>query len=67
MVSGLHPGSADDSTIGPVLDAGSEAMNLNKQFTFSLALFAFTMVFFWMMNILVRFKLLKERYDKFFN
>jgi heme exporter protein C len=67
IISGLHPGSADDNSLGPVLDAGSEAMNINKQITFSLALFAFTLVYFWMLNIFVRFKLLKERYDKLFN
>ncbi len=64
MLSGLHPGSADDSTSGPILSAGSETLNFYKQITFSIALCSFTLIFFWMYNIFVRFKLLRDKYDR---
>jgi len=63
IVSGLHPGSADDSSMGPILSGGSDQLNINKQIVFSLALASFTMLFFWILNIFNRYKLLKENYD----
>jgi heme exporter protein C len=63
IVSGLHPGSANDNTSGPILSGGSDQLNLNKQIVFSLALASFTLLFFWILNILNRFKLLREKYD----
>ncbi|MFH1050779.1 MAG: cytochrome c biogenesis protein [bacterium] len=63
IVSGLHPGSADDSSLGPIMSGGSDMLNLNKQIVFSLALASFTMLFFWILNIYNRYKLLREKYD----
>jgi heme exporter protein C len=61
LMSGLHPGSADDSTNGPLLDARSDVINPVKQFIFSFSLFAFTLVFFWLVNLRVRLDALLER------
>jgi heme exporter protein C len=54
LVPGLHPGSADDTNAGPLLSPKSSDINLTKQIVFGLALFAFTMVYFWLMNLHVR-------------
>jgi heme exporter protein C len=48
MMTGLHPGSADDSTAGPVIDF---KMNENMQLIFFLSLLGFTILYFWMWNI----------------
>lgn len=63
IISGLHPGSADDTTSGPILSGGSDTLNFNKQMIFSLSMTSFTVLFFWLFNILKRYKLLKENYD----
>ncbi len=54
LLPGLHPGSADDSNIGPLLSPRSDAINPVKNAVFGLALFSFTMVFAWLVNIRVR-------------
>lgn len=62
LVPGLHPGSADDSNAGPLLSPKSSDINLTKQIVFGLALFAFTMVYFWLMNLHVRTtRLIRQR------
>jgi heme exporter protein C len=48
IMTGLHPGSADDSNAGPVLDF---KMNSNMQLIFFLSLIGFTILYFWMWNI----------------
>jgi heme exporter protein C len=48
IMTGLHPGSADDSTAGPVIDF---KMNSNMQLIFFLSLIGFTILYFWMWNI----------------
>ncbi len=60
ITSGLHPGSADDDNLGPILSGGSNMLNINKQFIFGLALASFTMLFFWLLNLVLREKKLKE-------
>lgn len=60
ITSGLHPGSADEDNLGPILSSGSNMLNINKQFIFGLALASFTMLFFWLLNLILREKKLKE-------
>jgi heme exporter protein C len=55
LLPGLHPGSADDSNIGPLLSPRSDAINPTKNAVFGLALFSFTMVFAWLVNLRVRY------------
>ncbi|MEI7811536.1 MAG: cytochrome c biogenesis protein CcsA [Ignavibacteria bacterium] len=45
IMTGLHPGSANDSTSGPVVNF---KMNSNMQLVFFTSLTAFTILFFWM-------------------
>lgn len=54
LMPGLHPGSSDDTNIGPLLSPRSDAINLTKQYVFGLSLFSFTLVYFWLMNLHVR-------------
>jgi heme exporter protein C len=48
IMAGLHPGSADDTNAGPVIDF---KMNSNMQLIFFLSLIGFTILYFWMWNI----------------
>ncbi len=48
IMKGLHPGSAEDSNAGPVVDF---QMNSNMQLIFFLSLIGFTIFFFWMWNV----------------
>jgi heme exporter protein C len=61
IMTGLHPGSADDSNTGPVVDF---KMNGNMQLIFFLSLIGFTILYFWMWNVGYRSILLKEKLDK---
>ncbi len=54
LLPGLHPGSADDSTAGPLLSLTSDSLNSTKQAIYAVALFAFTLVFFWLANLRIR-------------
>ncbi|MCK5742978.1 MAG: hypothetical protein KAH48_12240, partial [Chlorobi bacterium] len=56
LSSGLHPGSGDEATMGPVLSSSSEMMNLGKQIIFSLSFAAYTLLYFWIFNISMRVK-----------
>ncbi|MGE5682375.1 MAG: cytochrome c biogenesis protein [Bacillota bacterium] len=48
IMPGLHPGSADDTTSGPVVDF---KMNSNMQLVFFISLATFTILFFWMWKL----------------
>lgn len=54
MMPGLHPGSSDDTSAGPLLSLKSDALNTTKQWLFGLSLFSFTMLYFWLTNIRIR-------------
>jgi len=61
-MTGLHPGSANDDTAGPVIDL---KMNGNMQLIFFLSLTAFSVLYFWIWNltyksIIIKDKLLKK-------
>jgi heme exporter protein C len=48
IMTGLHPGSADDTNAGPVV---SFKMNSNMQLIFYLSLTGFTILYFWMWRL----------------
>lgn len=55
LLTGLHPGSKDDpGGIGPLLSPRSDAINPTKQVLFAMSLMAFTLVYFWMVNLRLR-------------
>lgn len=48
IMTGLHPGSANDDNAGPIVDF---KMNANMQLVFYVSLTAFTLLYYWMFNI----------------
>ncbi len=61
IMTGLHPGSANDDTSGPVVDF---QMNANMQLIFYLSLIAFTILFIWMWRISYKSIIIKDKLSK---
>jgi len=61
IMTGLHPGSADDETSGPIVNF---KMNENMLLIFFISLIAFTILYFWMWYIGYKSILLKEKLQK---
>jgi heme exporter protein C len=62
LSTGLHPGSADDVNAGPVVSSEKGSLDSNLMYSFGVALFAFTTVFFWMLNIQIRQRRLERKF-----
>ncbi len=58
IMTGLHPGSADDTNSGPVVDF---KMNANMMLVFYLSLIAFTILYFWMWRLNYKSIILNEK------
>ena len=64
MLTSLHPGGKGDAGgIGPLLSPQSDAINPTKQVLFALSLFAFTMVYGWLVNLRIRTLALQRHAD----
>ena len=61
IMKGLHPGSADDSNAGPVIDF---QMNSSMQLIFFLSLIGFTILYFWMWRIGYKAIIIKDKFDR---
>ena len=61
IMTGLHPGSADDPNSGPVVDF---KMNANMQLIFFLSLIAFTILYFWMWRVGYRSMIIRDKISK---
>jgi len=61
IMTGLHPGSANDDTSGPVVDF---KMNGNMQLIFYLSLTAFTILYYWMWNMTYKSLIIKDKLSK---
>jgi heme exporter protein C len=61
IMTGLHPGSADDTNAGPIVDF---KMNSNMQLIFFLSMIGFTILYFWMWNLGYKSIILKEKLNK---
>jgi len=61
MMTGLHPGSADDTNSGPVVNF---KMNGNMFLIFSLSLIGFTILYFWIWNLSYKSLILKDKINK---
>lgn len=64
MMSGLHPGSANDDNAGPVVNF---KMNSNMQLVFYLSLIAFTILYWWMWKIRYKLIIINENITKKIN
>ncbi len=63
IMEGLHPGSANDDSSGPVVNFH---MDKNMFFIFILSLFAFTLLYYWMFRLSYKSLLIKEKLNKKF-
>jgi heme exporter protein C len=61
IMTGLHPGSANDDNAGPVVDF---KMNGNMQLVFYISLIAFTILYFWMWSISYKSIIIKDKISK---
>lgn len=61
LTAGLHPGSADDSSSGPVLSSQPGMLDSSLLYSFGLGLFAFTVLFFFLMNMSVRYQIVNQK------
>ena len=61
IMTGLHPGSADDTNAGPIVDF---KMNPSMQLIFFLSMIGFTILYFWMWNLGYKSIILNEKINK---
>ena len=61
IMVGLHPGSADDTTSGPVVNF---RMDANMMLVFYISLIAFTILYFWMWRMGYRSIIIKDKLSK---
>ena len=61
IMTGLHPGSANDDTSGPVVDF---KMNANMQLIFYLSLLSFTILYYWIWNISYKSIIIKDKLSR---
>jgi heme exporter protein C len=62
LSTGLHPGSADDVNAGPVVSSQQGSLDSNLMYSFGISLFAFTLVFFWLLNLQIRQRRLERKF-----
>jgi len=60
ITQGLHPGSGSEENMGPVMSGGDSMLNSDLLITFGLSFAAFTMLYFWILNITIRSKLIEN-------
>lgn len=61
IMTGLHPGSADDTNAGPIVNF---KMNSNMLLIFFLSLIGFTILYFWMWQVGYKSLIYKEKIQK---
>ena len=61
IMKGLHPGSADDTNSGPVVDF---QMNSSMQLIFFLSLIGFTILYIWMWKVGYRSIIIRDKFNK---
>ncbi|RMD49428.1 MAG: ABC transporter permease [Ignavibacteria bacterium] len=61
IMTGLHPGSANDDNSGPVVDF---KMNANMMLVFYLSLIAFTILYYWLWKMSYRSIIIKDKLSK---
>ncbi len=61
IMKGLHPGSADDTGAGPVVNF---QMNSSMQLIFFLSLIGFTILYFWMWRVSYKSIIIRDKLNK---
>jgi heme exporter protein C len=60
LLEGNHPGSANSPNAGPILSTQENTLNLLQSFGFSFGFLSFTMLFFWLLGLQIRYKELSK-------
>ncbi|MGQ9819910.1 MAG: cytochrome c biogenesis protein [Candidatus Kapaibacteriales bacterium] len=60
ILVGNHPGSANSENAGPILSTEKETLNLLQTFGFASGFLSMTLLFFWFLNLLIRFKIVRN-------
>lgn len=60
ILEGNHPGSANSGNAGPILTTEKETLSLLQTFGFASGFLSMTLLFFWTLNLLIRFHLLRN-------
>lgn len=58
---GLHPGAQGDGGSGPILSSNTGMLNSSLLFGFGMCMLAFTVLYFWLLNIQVRLNTIKNK------
>lgn len=61
LYTGLHPGAKGDGTTGPVIDPKAGMLDSSLAFTYYIALCGFIILFFWLLNITIRYNLASHK------
>ncbi|MEN6296286.1 MAG: cytochrome c biogenesis protein [Chloroherpetonaceae bacterium] len=61
ITTGLHPGAKGEGTSGPVVSSGGGMMNFDLMITFSISMFCFSLLFFWILNLKIRSDLIANK------
>jgi heme exporter protein C len=64
LLEGNHPGSANDTTAGPIISSKENTISLLQTFGFSLGFASFTLLYFWILNLIIRYKYLLNKLGK---
>lgn len=59
----LHPGAQDDGTTGPVVDPQSGMLDSALALSYYISLAAFIIIFFWLLSLNVRHRMLKRKLE----
>lgn len=61
IMSGLHPGAISGANSSPIINGSGGMLDSSLMWSFGVSLLSFTLFFFWLLNIRVRYQLLKFR------
>ncbi len=62
LLEGNHPGSANDTTAGPIISPKEGTLSLVQTVGFALGLSSFTLLYFWILTITVKINLLLNKF-----
>lgn len=63
LFASLHPGAKDDGTTGPVVDPQSGMLDSALALSFYVAISAFIIIFFWLLSLNVRYRILQRKME----
>ena len=61
LYTGLHPGAQGDENTGPVISPQEGMLDSSLAFTYYISLCGFIILFFWLLNLLIRYNLVNNK------